>query len=275
MDRSLVQFVRGLYFEVQTVEGVRPLEIWNGVRERSDPYEVALLSKNLLKIVIPLVNEKCAGRAFVEHQERVKRTLAALIAWYGEDPEARLYQRFPYPPTGDADQKELYLAVRNAARTLLEGIDADVARAPVQDKIIRGHGMPWHSGGPGPEAFPDSLFDFQELRIVDNELPYIIFTEKEFRVIHGIVTVYLWMIDADAIFLDTLSANGVPPTLIDEYRQFARKVHGENPLTIKGRSVDSHGLVELIQEKLKYEDYLDVFENVHKWFEQTRARFAA
>ena len=32
----------------------------------------------------------------------------------------------------------------------------------------------------------------------------IIFTEKEFRVIHGIAIVYLWLIDADAIFLDTL-----------------------------------------------------------------------
>jgi hypothetical protein len=269
MDRSLVQFVRGLYFEVQTVEGVRPLEIWNGVRERHDPYEMASLVKNLLKIVIPLVNEQCAGSAFVEHQRRVKETLAALIAWYDEDPDARLFQRFPYPPTGDGDQKELYQAVRDTARNLL-GDAADHAAAavrppaPAQETIVR---------GPGPRVFPDSLFDFRELRIVDNELPYIIFTEKEFRVIHGIVMVYLWIIDADAIFLDTLSRSRVPPAFIEEYRQFARKLHGENPLTIKGKSMDSHGLVELIQEKLQYEDYLDVFENVHKWFEQTRARF--
>ena len=121
--------------------------------------------------------------------------------------------------------------------------------------------------------FPDSLFDFRELRIVDNELPYIIFTEKEFRVIHGIVMVYLWIIDADAIFLDTLSRSGVPPAFIDEYRQFARKLRGESPLTIRGKSMDSRGLVELIQEKLQHEDYLDAFENVQKWFEQTRARF--
>jgi hypothetical protein len=87
--------------------------------------------------------------------------------------------------------------------------------------------------------------------------------------------VYLWIIDADAIFLDTLSRNGVPPAFVEEYRQFARKLHGDNPLTIKGKSMDSHGLVELIQEKLQYEDYLDVFENVQKWFEQTRARFSA
>ncbi len=93
--------------------------------------------------------------------------------------------------------------------------------------------------------------------------------------IHGIVIVYLWMIDADSIFLDQLAESSVPAAFIDEYRQFARKLHGENPLTIKGKSMDSHGLVELIQEKLQYEDYLDVFENVHRWFEQTRARFSS
>ena len=271
MDSGLVQFVRGLYFEVQTVEGVRPLEIWNGVREKHDPYEMAHLAKNFLKIVIPLVNEECAGRVFTEHQRRVKETLAALIAWYEEDPEGRLFQRFPYPPTGDGDQKELYRTVRDTARTLLAGIVPE--RVPAQETIIRGPRTPGQPGGPGPGGFPDSLFDFRELRIVDNELPYIIFTEKEFRVIHGIVIVYLWIIDADAIFLDTLSRSGVPQAFIDEYRQFARKLHGENPLTIKGKSMDSHGLVELIQEKLQYEDYLDVFENVQKWFEQTRARF--
>ena len=264
MDISLVRFVRGLYFEVQTVEGVKPLEIWNGVRERYDPYEMAHLVKNFLKIVIPLVNEQCAGSAFVEHQRRVQETLAALLDWYDKDPDARLFHQFPYPPTGDEDQKELYRAVRDMAQERLAEIPA--AETPAQETVIR---------GPGKGVFPDTLFDFRELRIVDNELPFIIFTEKEFRVIHGIVIVYLWIIDADAIFLDTLSRSRVPPAFIDEYRQFARKLHGENPLTIKGRSMDSHGLVELVQEKMQYEDYLDVFENVHKWFEQTRARFAA
>jgi hypothetical protein len=273
MDSGLVQFVRGLYFEVQTVEGVRPLEIWNGVREKQDVYERSTLVKNLLKIVVPLVNEECAGSAFIEHQRRVRGTLAALIAWYDEDPGTRLLRRFPYPPTGDAEQKELYRAVRDTARKILSDVPAE--RAAKQETIVRGPRPPLHSGGPSQGVFPDSLFDFSELRIVDNELPYIIFTEKEFRVIHGIVMVYLWMIDADAIFLDTLSANGVPAGFIDEYKRFARKVHGENPLTIKGKTLDSHGLVELIQEKLQYEDYLDVFENAHKWFEQTRARFLA
>lgn len=273
MDSSLVQFVRGLYFEVQTVEGVLPLEIWNGVCEKHDTYERSTLVKNLLKIVVPLVNEECAGSLFVEHQRRVKETLAALIAWYDEDPGTRLLERFPYPPTGDGDQKELYRAVRDTARTLLAGPPG--ARVAKQETIVRGPRTPWNAGGPQPGAFPDSLFDFRELRIVDNELPYIIFTEKEFRVIHGIVMVYLWIIDADAIFLETLSANGVPAGFIDEYKRFARKVHGENPLTIKGKTMDSHGLVELIQEKLQYEDYLDVFENVHRWFEQTRARFTS
>ena len=122
MDSGLVQFVRGLYFEVQTVEGVRPLEIWNGVREKHDTYERSTLVKNLLKIVVPLVNEECAGSAFTEHQRRVRETLTALIAWYDKDPGTRLLRRFPYPPTGDGDQKELYRVVRDTARKILAEI---------------------------------------------------------------------------------------------------------------------------------------------------------
>ncbi len=151
MDSGLVQFVRGLYFEVQTVEGVRPLEIWNGVREKHDPYEMAHLAKNFLKIVIPLVNEECAGSVFTEHQRRVKETLAARIAWYEEDPAGRLFQRFPYPPTGDGDQKELYRMVRDTARTLLAGIPPN--RVPAQETIIRGPAS-GHPGGPRTPGQP-------------------------------------------------------------------------------------------------------------------------
>jgi hypothetical protein len=123
--------------------------------------------------------------------------------------------------------------------------------------------------------FRDGLFDFQEMRIVDNELPFIIFTEKEFRVIHGMAIVYLWLIDTDSVFLDALARNGADPAVIEEYRQFARRVQSESPLTIKGKSMDAKTLVGYIQEKLQYEDYLDLFENVHRWFEQARARFTA
>ena len=56
-DGRLQQFVRGLYFDLQRIEGVKPLEIWNGVREFFDPFEKANLVKNLYKIVVPLVNE--------------------------------------------------------------------------------------------------------------------------------------------------------------------------------------------------------------------------
>jgi hypothetical protein len=52
-------------------------------------------------------------------------------------------------------------------------------------------------------------------------------------------------------------------------------VQSESPLTIKGKSMDAKTLVGYIQEKLQYEDYLDLFENVHRWFEQARARFTA
>jgi hypothetical protein len=262
MDSSLVQFVRGLYFDMQTVEGVKPLEIWNGVREKHDPLEMAGLTKNLLKIVIPLVNESCSGKAFGLHSQRVRKTLAALMLWFDENPEQRMFQRFPYPPTGDGDQKELYRMVRDAALARLADIEAEALRASAEKG---------DSPGQSQGFFRDGLFDFREMRIVDNELPFIIFTEKEFRVIHGMAIVYMWLIDSDAIFLDALDRNGADPGFIEEYRQFARRVLSESPLTIKGKSMDAKALV--IQEKLQYEDYLDLFENVDKWFEQARARY--
>jgi hypothetical protein len=85
--------------------------------------------------------------------------------------------------------------------------------------------------------------------------------------------VYMWLIDSDSIFLDALDRNGADPGFIDEYRQFARRVQSESPLTFKGKSMDAKALV--IQEKLQYEDYLDLFENVHRWFEQARARYTS
>jgi hypothetical protein len=265
MDARLTEFVHGLYFDIQTIEGVQPLEIWNGIREIFDPYEKTALVKNLYKIVFPLVNERCFGRPFENHSRLARKTVAAAMLWFSRNPEDRIFERFPYPPTGDADQKELYRMVKERAAALLGDLDptdggGSESRADTE-KLSQG-------------VFPGGLFDFREMRIVDNEMPFIIFTDKEFRVIHGLAIVYLWLIDLDGIFLGTLADQGVDPAIIDEYRQFARKVQKENPLTIHGRRIDAQELVAHILEKLKQEDYLDLFEDVYRWFEQARAKFA-
>ena len=119
MDSRPVQFVHSLYFELQTIEGVRPLEIWNGVRELFDPYEKTLLIKNLYKIVVPLVNEQFFGRPFEAHSARAREAVAALLAYLAENPDSRVFDRFPYPPVGDADQKELYRLVKERAAAVL------------------------------------------------------------------------------------------------------------------------------------------------------------
>lgn len=266
MDTRSAQFVRALYFDIQSIEGVQPLEIWNGIRELFDPLEKTSLIKNLYKISLPLVNERCFGRPFEEHSRLAKATVAAVIAWFSQDSEARLFERFPYPPTGDGDQKELYRAVKAKAAELLEDIHTTEER---EKKTRKG------AQALAQEVFPDGLFDFREMRLVDNELPYIIFTDKEFRVIHGLVIIYLWLLDLDRIFLETLGENGVGADIVEEYRQFARKVQKENPLTIHGRKMDAPELLAHIREKLKYEDYLDLCENVYRWFEQTKSRFSA
>jgi hypothetical protein len=158
----------------------------------------------------------------------------------------------------------LYRTVKEKAGTLLAGLD------PLDrgGKDTREDSQALSQG-----VFPGGLFDFREMRIVDNELPFIIFTDKEYRVIHGLAIVYLWLIDLDSIFLGTLAKQGVDPAIIEEYRQFARKVQKENPLTLHGRRIDAQELTGHILEKLKQEDYLDLFEDVYRWFEQARARF--
>ncbi|MGA2479077.1 MAG: hypothetical protein ABSG63_10055 [Spirochaetia bacterium] len=261
-ETRLPQFAHRLYFDLQTIEGVRPLDIWNGVREFFDPFEKTSLIANLYKIVIPLVNERCFGRPFDMHSRRALETVTAVISWLLEGEGEAIFERFPYPPTGDGDQKELYRAVKSRASLLLADIDADQGKKE-----------------PGPSAqtlsqgvFSSGLFDFREMRIVDNELPFIIFTDKEFRVIHGMAIVYLWLIDLDAIFLQTLEENGIEAGIIEEYRSFARRVQKENPLTIQGRSMDPHELLAHIQVRLKSEDYLDLFETVYRWLEQARTK---
>ncbi len=272
MNVRLTDFVHSLYFEMQTVEGVRPLEIWNGVRELFDPYEKTSLVKNLCKVVVPLVNGECWGLPFDAHAAQVFAGVQALLAFLTAAPDSRVFHRFPYPPVGDADQKELYRLVKERAAAIVRGA-AEAAR--------RGAG---EAGGPAgraqrgrvrPDAvFPDGLFDFREMRLVDNELPYIIFTDKEFKVIHGLAIVYLWLIDMDTIFLRLLEENGVAGEIAAEYRQFTRRVHRENPLTVRGKKMSTDDLIALIHEKMRDDDYLDVFENVYTWFEQARQKLA-
>jgi hypothetical protein len=262
---GLAQFVRGLYFELQTIEGVRPLEIWSGFRELQDSYEKAGLVKNLYKVIVPLANERCYGRPFAEHSRLAYETVGAILKSFAEDPDAALFERFPWPPTGDADQKELYRIVKARAAHLLAEIDP--APDPGATAAAARSG-----GGPGP--VPDALFDFREMRLVDNELPYIIFTDKEFRVIHGLAIVYLWLIDLDGIVLRTLKDNDTDEALLDEYRAFSRKVRKENPLTIHGKRTDPGEVVAHLPESLGHGDYLDLFESVYSWFEQTREKLS-
>ncbi len=262
-DARLSEFVRDLYFEIQAIEGVKPLEIWNGIREFFDPFEKTLLIKNLFKIVFPLVNERCFGWPFIEHSRLARETVGTVIDWFSSDPEARLFARFPHPPTGDADQKGLYRTVKEKAATVITGLHP----------LDRGKDAHVGSQALSQGVFPGGLFDFREMRIVDNELPFIIFTDKEYRVIHGLAIVYLWLIDLDSIFLGTLGSQKVDTPIIEEYRQFARKVQKENPLTLHGRKVEARELTAHILELLKQEDYLDLFEDVYRWFEQARTKF--
>jgi hypothetical protein len=264
-DARLGSFVRALYFDLQRIDGVKPLEIWNGVRESFDPFESAGLVKNLYKIVVPLVNTAFFGRPFDEHGRAGREAVESLVGWYAENPESRLFHRFPHPPVGDEGQKELYGVVRDRARQIVDGL---VVRHPAKP-------TPQPAGQATQEGiFPDGLFDFREMRLVDNELPYIIFTDKEFRVIHGLAVTYLWLIDIDARFTGSLESLGVGGGIAEEYRKFTRRVHRENPLTIGTRKMDAEALVAHIHEKLKYEDYLDLFENVYRWLEATREKLA-
>jgi len=255
----LQQFVRGLYFDLQRVDGVKPLEIWNGVREYFDPFEKATLASNLYKVALPLVNEACFGRPFEQHGATARAAVEQTVAWFIESPGPRLLDRFPDPPIGEAAEKDVYRLVRERMR---ERVRALVGGAPALPPPPR----------PADALFPDGLFDFREMRIVDNEMPYLIFTDKEFRVIHGLAVVYLWLIDLDGIFCGTLGVLGADPALVDEYRAFVRKVHRENPLMVKGKKIEARELSAHIHEKLRYADYLDLFEDVYRWFETTREK---
>jgi hypothetical protein len=256
-DERLQQFVRGLYFDLQRIDGVKPLEIWNGVREFFDPFEKANLVKNLYKIALPLVNEACFGRPFEEHAATARAVVEQAAAWFVESPAPRLFDRFPDPPVGEGAEKEVYRLVREHLQLRVR---TTVGNAPPLPP----------PGRPADAIFPDGLFDFREMRIVDNEMPYIIFTDKEFRVIHGLAVVYLWLIDLDGIYCATLGSLGADRALVEEYRKFVVKVHRESPLTIKGKKMETRELAAYIHEKLRYEDYLDIFENVYQWFESTR-----
>jgi hypothetical protein len=255
MNERLSRFVRALYFDIQKIDGVQPLEIWNGIREFTDPLEKTLLIKNLYKIVIPLVNEELFDQPFERHSRVVKEAVAALLIRLTGNPADLIFTRFPDPPVGDPEQKELYRAVKAEALPLVKhAVEASGQGAPAL-------------------LFPDGLFDFREMRVVDNELPYIIFTDKEFKVIHGLVIAYLWLIGMDSLFLLTLKEHGVGQVFRDAYRRFARKVLKENPLVIRGKKIDQRDRVPDLKECFTSGDYLDVSESLYVWLESAQARF--
>ncbi|HVO40253.1 MAG TPA: hypothetical protein VMV03_14580 [Spirochaetia bacterium] len=263
MDARIGPFVRELFFDIQTIEGVKPLEIWNGIREADDPFEITSLVKNLYKITLPLVNELCAGLPFDVHAVRAQKTVEGVLRFFLEDPEERLYKRFPHPPTGEPGQKDLYRLIKDKAREVSAALAGRAAPSS------------WQPPNLDAGVFPDGLFDFREMRIVDNELPFIIFTDKEYGVIHGLAIVYSWLIGLDTIFLQTLADNRVDQAIIDEYRAFSTRVHAENPLMIQGTRTTAADLTRVIQEKLRQQDYLDLFEGVYRRFEESRKKFTA
>jgi len=262
MDTRIGPFVRELFFDIQTIEGVKTLEIWNGIRESEDAFETTSLVKNLNKITLPLINELCAGLPFEVHAARSQKTVEGVLRFFLENRGERLFRRFPHPPTAEADQKDLYRLVKDKAREVSAALAGRAAPSA------------WRPPHLDSGVFPDGLFDFREMRIVDNELPFIIFTDKEYRVIHGLAIVYSWLIGLDAIFLQTLAENRVDEAIIEEYQAFSAKVHAENPLMIQGKRTTAADLTRLIQEKLRQQDYLDLFEGVYRWFEGARNKFA-
>jgi hypothetical protein len=51
-----------------------------------------------------------------------------------------------------------------------------------------------------------------------------------------------------------------------------RRVHREYPLVVNGTRVGARDLVDLVRERMRSEDYLDLFETVYAWFEETRRK---
>ncbi len=260
-DAGLDQFIRDLFFDLQAIDGVKPLEIWNGFREAEDRLERTNLIKNLYKITLPLVNERCAGRPFEDHARRSYETVAGVLGQLShEEAVSELFRRFPDPPTTSNEQKELYKFFKAATAEIAARGDSE----PGADK---------REPGLDVAGFPDGLFDFRELRIVDNELPFIIFTDKEYRVIRGLALVYAWLIGLDALFVRTLADSGIDASIGEEFRQFSVRVHRDNPLLGQERNMGSQELVDYIRLQLQYQDYLDLFEKVYRWFELAREKY--
>jgi hypothetical protein len=262
MEVNLADFSVRLYFDVHRIDGVKPLEIWNGFRELLDPLERAALLKNLIKMAIPLVNERCASMAFPGQARLAQSTVSDALSWYSESPAGRLFASFPDPPVHEPEQKRLYRSLKERISALL-------------DERMAGEKSAAHEGDPEPpgqEPLPDGLFDLREMRFSDNELPFLIFTDKEFRVIHGLALVYLWLLDVDSLFLDKLRGGHGTEKIVNGYIHAMRKADQDNPLFL-GTVKPEHGvLTDSLKKRLVGEDYLDFYDRIHEWFEKTEKK---
>ena len=140
----MTDFCMQLYFDVHRIDGVKPLELWTGFRELLDPLERAALLKNLIKMAIPLVNERGSTWGFEEQARLAESTLADAMSWYAEEPAARLFASFPDPPVHEPEQKRLYHAMKERIAALL-----DERMATEKSEARKGDPAP-----PGQEPLP-------------------------------------------------------------------------------------------------------------------------
>ena len=199
MDNRLVQFVRELYFDMQTVEGVKPLEIWNGLREKTGPLGDGVPGEEPPEDRHPAGQRELLGegiqRAFAARADDPRRRSCSGST---KTPSSGCSSAFPIPRRGTETRRS---CTAWCATPRAHGWQRSSWRRTGRKRRPR-RARP-------RESFPTASSISREMRIVDNELPFIIFTEKEFRVIHGMAIVYMWLIDADSIFLDALDRNGV------------------------------------------------------------------
>jgi len=263
MEVDIADFSTRLYFAVHRIDGVEPLEIWSGFRELTDPTERAALLKNLIKMAIPPVNERCASWAFEEQARLTGLAVSRTLSWYAESLAGRLFASFPDPPVREPEQKRLYLSVRERISSILDGCMAS------ENATV-------HQGAHAPagQELPDGLFDLREMRITDNELPFLIFTDKEYRVIHGLALVYLWLLDVDTVFLEALRDGPGTEEIAAGYRQVMKKADQENPLFSGIGKPEMGALPEGLCKRLAGEDYLDFYDRMHHWFEKMESRLA-
>jgi len=280
MISGLTQFVKNTYFHIYSMKA-NAQEIWNGFKNIHNRQAELILTRNIYRIALKVVNSNLKWLHPTIQEEYIQKATVQAWEYYKKDPIKRFLRRFPSPPSTKADEQKVKNHITTKVILLCRDEIARYKREKEKENEIRKVIKIYQNYLPGIMAMlPSQVIDFEELRIIDVEYP-IFFTEREEIVIKGIVLVYLKLLGVDKLFAQIMEQLDFPKKYIDEFRNFASKIAEEEKITGIKTHIGAQEWAEpqdplsILRTAVDKEDTIDRLQIILTKFENLKEKYLA